>query len=236
MLFMVLSVPAGNSQAGAPAKTLKISQRNQSLLGRLGNYPDLEILSINCIEDLRALPDSIGKLAKLKQLIIDNGNGCSMNPVLPEWIGNLHLLEKLVLYGAQDPGGTGKQPKERHKFPDSMSQLKNLSYLDLGRNGLDEIPAFIKDLPRLRELRFQWNKLKAVPPFIVNLHELSTLMLDGNDLGDLSSFLKTLPKLTRVTLGNNCSISENTAKINKLRRTLPRVKVDFTEEYDCPAR
>jgi Leucine-rich repeat (LRR) protein len=240
MLFMVWCVPAGHGQAVAPAKTLKISQRNQSLLGRLGNYPDLEILSINCLEELHALPDSIGKLAKLKQLIIDNGNGCSMNPLLPDWIGNLHLLEKLVLYGAQDPGGTGaappKQPKERHKFPDSMSQLKNLNYLDLGRNGLDEIPAFVKDLPRLRELRFQWNKLKAVPPFIVNLHELSTLMLDGNDLDDLPSFLNTLPKLTRVTLGNNCSISENTAKMNELRRKVPRVKVDFTEEYDCPAR
>src|SRR5260370_3811811 len=131
MLFMVVSVPAGHGQAVAPAKTLKISQRNQSLLGRLGNYPDLEILSINCIEDLRALPDSIGKLAKLKQLIIDNGNGCSMNPVLPERIGNLHLLEKLVLYGAQDPAGTGTEPPEHpkalHPIPDSISHLQILS-------------------------------------------------------------------------------------------------------------
>src|SRR5438874_926228 len=100
---MVLFVPAGDGQTAPSAKTLKISDQNKSLLQRLGNYPDLEILSISCIEDLRALPDSIGKLAKLKQLIIDNGNGCSMNPLLPESIGNLHLLEKLVLYGAQDP-------------------------------------------------------------------------------------------------------------------------------------
>jgi len=239
LLFTVLTVPTVDGQPAVSAKTLKISQQNQSLLGRLGNYPDLEILSISCLEDLRVLPDSIGKLAKLKQLIVDNGNGCSMNPLLPASIGNLQLLEKLVLFGAQDPG-TGSerrvQPKERHKLPESMSQLKNLSYLDLGRNDLSEIPTFIKDFPRLRELRFQANKLKTVPSFIVNLHQLSTLMLDANDLDDLPSFLNTLPKLTRVTLGNNCSITQNAVKMNALKRTFPRVKFDFTDEYDCPAR
>jgi Leucine-rich repeat (LRR) protein len=106
----------------------------------------------------------------------------------------------------------------------------------LGRNGLDEIPTFVKDLPRLSELRFQANKLKAVPPFIVNLHELSTLRLDANDLDDLPSFLNTLPKLTRVTLGNNCSITQKSAKIKELTRKFPRFKFDFTDEYDCPSR
>jgi hypothetical protein len=80
----------------------------------------LETLAIDCIEDLRALPDSIGRLTKLKALVIDNGNGCQMSPVLPDSIGNLRLLEKLVLYGAQDPRGVGGrqpiQPGERHNF------------------------------------------------------------------------------------------------------------------------
>jgi Leucine-rich repeat (LRR) protein len=225
--------------AATPAKRLDISQRNASMLERLERYPDLEILSINCIENLRALPDSIGKLAKLKELILDNGNGCSMNPVLPESIGNLHLLEKLVLYGAQDPRGEGRersvQPKERHKFPAGMSQLKNLTYLDLGRNGLDEIPAFVKDLPQLRELRFQWNlKLKAIPPFIAGLRELRTLRLDADGLDDLPGFLNTLPKLTRITLGDNCSITQSAAKKSALKRRFPKAQLDFTDEYDCP--
>ena len=239
VLLVGLSVPSVDGQEAAPKKTLEISQKNASLLQRLGNYPDLETLAIHCLEHLRALPDSIGKLAKLKALIIDNGNGCSMNPLLPESIGNLHLLEKLVLYGAQDPQGAAGdrpvQPKERHRFPSSMSELKNLRYLDLGRNDLDEIPAFVKDLPRLTELRFQWNpKLKTLPPFIADLRELRTLSLDGNDLEDLPSFLNTLPKLTSITLGNNCSITQSAAKMNQLKKRFPRVKFDFTEEYDCP--
>lgn len=240
ILFIVLSAPIGYGQATASATSLEISQENESLLERLGSYSDLEFLSIHCLEGLRALPDSIGRLAKLKQLIIDNGNGCAMNPILPESIGNLHLLEKLVLFGAQDPRGDGTkpvQPKERHKFPTGMSQLKNLSYLDLGRNGLDQIPDFVKDLPRLSELRFQWNgKLKAIPPFLVNLRELSTLMLDADDLHDLPGFLSTLPKLTRVTLGDNCSITQNAAKMNELKRKFPKVEFDFEGEYDCPPR
>lgn len=220
---------------------LEISEKNATLLDHLGDYSDLEVLSISCLEKLQSLPDSIGRLADLRELKIDNGNGCSMNPVLPETIGNLRSLEKLVLYGAQDPRPVGHhlgpQPAERHKFPGSMSQLKNLVYLDLGRNGLEEIPLFVKDLPRLKELGFEWNmKLKELPAFLTNLRELTTLRLDSDGLDDLPDFLNTLPKLTRITLGNNCKITQDEAKIRDLKRRFPKVEFDFTDEYDCPAR
>jgi Leucine-rich repeat (LRR) protein len=118
-----------------------------------------------------------------------------------------------------------------------MSQLKNLMYLDLGRNGLEEIPPFVKDLPRLRELRFQWNmKLKEVPGFISNLRELTTLQLDADGLDDLPDFLNTLPELARISLGDNCKITQNVAKMKDLKRRFPKVTLDFTDEYDCPAK
>src|ERR1039458_475016 len=97
-----------------------------------------------------------------------------------------------------------------------MSQLKNLTYLDLGRNGLDEIPIFVKDLPRLREFRFAWDmKLKEIPAFIANLRELTTLELDADGLRDLPDFLNAMPKLTRITLGENCKITQNDAKMKR---------------------
>jgi Leucine-rich repeat (LRR) protein len=231
-----LSAPA----VSEPGKTLKISGANAKLLDHLGEYKDLEILSITCLESLKALPDSIGALTKLKELKIDNGNGCSMNPALPDSIGNLHSLEKLILYGAQDPHGVGKhlgpQPTERHKFPPSLSDLKNLAYLDLGRNGLDEMPSFIGDLPKLRELDFEWNvKLTAIPGFITNLGELETLKLAGNNLADLPDFLSKLPKLNRITLGNNCNITQSDAKMGDLKRRFRGINFDFEDEYDCPA-
>jgi Leucine-rich repeat (LRR) protein len=229
-----LLVPRGH--AASSVKTLEISEQNASLLDDIGSYSDLEVLSITCIESLQSLPDAIGNLTKLKELRIDNGNGCSMNPVLPETIGNLRSLEKLVLYGAQDPRGSGPQPRERHKFPRSMSQLKNLTYLDLGRNGLEEIPTFVQDLPKLRELRFQWNmQLKAVPTFLSNLRELTTLKLDADGLNDLPDFLNSLPKLTTITLGDNCKITQNAAKMRELKQRFPKMSLGFQDEYDCPA-
>jgi len=226
-------------QRPAPTIALKISQENAALLDGLGNYPDLETLTISCLENLRALPDSIGKLAKLKALIIDNGNGCSMNPVLPELIGGLQQLEKLVLYGAQDPRAEGRdhppQPTDRHPFPASMAQLKNLRYLDLGRNGFDEVPAFATKLPKLTELRLQANvALKALPPSIADLHELTTLKLDGNSFADLPDFLNALPKLTTVSLGDNCAITQSAAKKIALKARFPKIQFDFTDEFDCP--
>jgi Leucine-rich repeat (LRR) protein len=236
-LAVIVFLATALTNAAAPVKELTISEKNAELLQHIESYPDLEVLSISCLESLQSLPESIGKLTRLRELIIDNGNGCSMNPVLPESIGNLRSLEKLVLYGAQDPRDPGPQPAERHKFPSSMSQLKNLTHLDLGRNGLEEIPAFVKDLPRLRELGFDWNmKLKRVPTFLVDLPNLTTLRLNADDLEDLPDFLSTLPKLTRITLGNNCKIIQNEAKMRSLRKRFPKVTFDFEDEYDCPAK
>lgn len=236
--IMLASSPLLSAAQPSPA-TLEISSSNAYLLDQLERYPDLKVLKISCLEKLHSLPNSIGKLSKLNELIIDNGNGCSMNPSLPESIGELHSLRKLVLFGAQDPRGVGKatgpQPAVRHKFPTTMSQLKNLIYLDLGRNGLEEIPEFVKDLPHLQELGFAWNmRLKKIPEFLVNLRELKTLKLDSDGLTDLPDFLNKLPKLARITLGDNCAITKSEKKEKQLEERFPKVKFDFEDEYDCP--
>jgi len=120
-------------EVAASKKKLEVTSTNRQRLEELEQYPNLESLSISCIEDLRVLPDSVGQFKKLKELNIDNGNGCAMNPVLPESIGNLTSLETLILYGAQDPEGPGPQPGRRNEFPRSMSSLKRLTHLNLGR-------------------------------------------------------------------------------------------------------
>ena len=214
-------------------KKLAIADGNADLLQHLERYPDLEVLTISCAEGLQAVPNSIGRLTKLKELRMDNGNGCSMNPVLPETIGNLASLETLVLYGAQDPREPGSQPHQRHKFPRGMSQLKNLTYLDLGRNGLQEIPLFVRDLPKLKQLGFGWNmNLKEVPSFLTELRELDSLDLQANGLHDLPDFLNTLPKLRQVSMGDNHAITGDEGKKKELRRRFPKIEFNFDDEYD----
>jgi len=217
---------------------LKISGENAILLEKLKEYPNVEVLSISCVEALRALPEDIGELRKLRELDMNNGNGCSMNPKLPESLGNLEALEKLDLYGAQDPRPTGKrfgpQPIQRHMFPKSMSQLKGLAYLDLGRNGLEEIPDFVKELRHLKEFGFAWNmNVRALPPFLATLPELQTLRLDSDGLTDIPAFLRG-PRLSLITLGNNCTITTNAAKKRALEQRFPGVTLDFEDEYECP--
>ena len=60
---------------------------NEELINELGNYPNLEVLKIHCLEDLQVLPDAIGTLSKLKELNMDEGNGCAMNPSFPKPLG-----------------------------------------------------------------------------------------------------------------------------------------------------
>lgn len=217
---------------------LRISQKNAILLKKLKDYPNLEVLSISCVESLQAFPDDIGQLQKLRELNMNNGNGCSMNPSLPESIGNLQALEKLDLFGAQDPRPVGKhsgpQPAQRHAFPRSMWQLQALKYLDLGRNGLEEVPGFVKDLKHLKEFGFAWNmKVRTLPSFLATLPELQTLRLDSDGLTDIPAFLRG-PKLSFITLGNNCAITTNAAKKAVLEQRFHGVKLDFENEYDCP--
>jgi Leucine-rich repeat (LRR) protein len=234
------AITFGAQTASDPSKTktLTINDQNPKLLDQLKDYPNLEVLSIECLESLQALPDDIGLLVKLRELNINNEEGCAMNPKLPESIGNLQGLEKLDLYGAQDPRPVGEhygpQPTRRQEFPKSMSQLKALIYLNLGRNGFDEVPSFVQDLPHLKELGFAWNKnVKNLPPFLANLPELQKLRLDSDGLRDIPDFLNRSPKLSLVTLGDNCEITANAAKRKELTRRFPRIKFDFEGEYDC---
>jgi hypothetical protein len=217
-------------------RTMEISEKDVATLDHIGDYSDLRVLLIDCFENLQSLPESIGKLTDLEELTVayGHGNGCSMNPVLPETIGNLRSLRKLILYGAQDP--RLHEHQERHAFPLSMSQLKNITYLDLGGNGLEDIPEFVKDLPKLREIGFEYNELKEVPAFLSKLPVLTTLRLTGNDLNDFPDSLSALPGLIRVTLGNNCRITQTPRKMKALQQRFPKVKFNFDDEYDCPAQ
>ena len=203
----------------------------KSLPAGLGALVNLEVFSFGCLEHLDALPQEIGNLRKLKELIIDNGNGCSMNVRLPDSIGKLENLRVLRLYGALDAREDGQRvnPSRIKSLPGAIANLKKLEVLDLGRNGLTAVPPQIAGLSNLKTLRLDFNALRAVPAFVGNFANLNELALDANErIVDLPRLMAKF-KALRVSLGGNAlKLREQ----KSLRSRFPKIVFSFESEFD----
>lgn len=203
----------------------------KQLPAQLGTLLNLEMLDLSCLENLTALPAEIGLLKKLKQLRIFNGNGCSMNVTIPDSIGQLTELRVLVLYGALDGRyafAEGATPSKGKTLPKTMTQLRALKQLDLGRNGMKIVPPEIAALQQLTELGLDYNEITELPTFVGNLKNLRKLSLNGNDRVKLPSSLAKLSGL-RIELGNNRLTLYEQAQ---LRKRFPHIIFAF--ENDLP--
>ena len=89
---------------------------------------------------LRALPDSIGNLTKLRILDLSSNDLRE----LPDSIGNLKNLEELYL----------SKNYEFSKLPDSIGNLESLKILELEGTNLDTLPESIGNLTNLENLSF----------------------------------------------------------------------------------
>lgn len=87
--------------------------------------------------------------------------------------------------------------------------------LDLGDQGLDELPAEIGCLPHLERLDLRYNHLTALPAALGELASLRELDLRHNQLASLASELGRLGKLQKLVLGNN-RLSELPAGMGRL--------------------
>jgi Leucine-rich repeat (LRR) protein len=202
------------------------------LPARLGELVNLEALELSCLEKLEDLPEEIGRLRKLEELIIDNGNGCTMNVSLPRSIGRLSSLRVLRLYGALDASETGEDGTERRgrskRLPDTLADLQSLEELDLGRNGLRAVPPQVASLRRLRKLALDYNAIHEIPSFVGDLTSLRELSLHSNGGVRLPASLARLKGL-RVSLGNNkLTLREQ----RRLRASFPNAVFSFKNEYD----
>jgi leucine-rich repeat protein SHOC2 len=211
-------------------------QQMKHLPAGLGTLVNLKELRISCLETLEDLPDEIGKLRQLEKLIIDNGNGCSMNISFPVAIGNLRNLKILRLYGALDsrevgPKRTISNPRGGG-LPSTIAKLQNLEELDLGRNGIDRIPNQVGELLNLRKLSLDYNEIHEIPDFIGNLKKLQELSILGMGGVKLPESLRSFKKL-KISMGNNCL---KLKAQDELRKLFPKVEFDFRNIfYDAAA-
>jgi hypothetical protein len=201
----------------------------------LGRLVNLEALEIACLEKLEDLPEEIGRLQKLRELVIDNGNGCAMNVALPRSIGRLANLRVLRLYGALDGRDAGAAEPARNapskSLPETLADLQQLEELDLGRNGLRSVPPQIAALRGLKKLSLDYNDIRQLPSFVGDLPNLSELSVNANGGIALPPSLSRLKGL-QVFMGNN---RLTLAAQRQLRTRFPGAVFSFENEFDDDA-
>jgi Leucine-rich repeat (LRR) protein len=201
----------------------------------LGRLVNLEALELACLEKLEELPEELGQLQKLQELVIDNGNGCSMNVRLPRSVGRLASLRVLRLYGALDGREVGAddpaQNAPSRPLPDTLANLSGLEELDLGRNGISTVPRQVASLRGLKKLSLDYNSISVLPSFVGDLPNLQELSLNANGGVTLPASLAKVKGL-KLYMGNNrLKLRDQRA----LRARFPNATFSFENEYDDDA-
>ncbi len=147
---------------------------------------------------LSELPPEIGKLSKLKKLILGSwkkiASGWISNSLssLPPKIGQLTNLIYLDLYN-----------NTLNSLPPEIGQLTNLTVLYLNSNALNSLPSEIGQLTNLTVLHLGGNSLSSLPPEIGQLTNLRVLYLGRNSLSSLPPEIRQLSNLTKLYLDSN---------------------------------
>lgn len=164
---------------------------------------------LNCLNlaglQLATIPKEIFTLTNIDDLELEANQLKSLS----KKIGNLKLLNVLQLYGNQIKS-----------LPDEITAL-TLKELVLANNGLDQIPAQVKDLNQLENLYLSDNKFKSVPQEIFSLKGGQYFTLRNNPLsfipkevGHLNGFswfsLRGTPLLTRLKFFADFYVNKDT--------------------------
>jgi len=138
----------------------------------IGQLKELRNLMLSSCESLELLPGNIGVLTNLEFL---NMAQCKQLKSLPDSIGNLSSLCDLSLIGNST----------LTELPESLGNLLNLKKLDLSNcSGLEfeSFPDTLCTLTALREVEFGSCSLGEIPGFLEELSDLDYLGLENCNL------------------------------------------------------
>ncbi|KAK4745119.1 hypothetical protein SAY87_011431 [Trapa incisa] len=186
------------------------------LTGDIGSLTELQTLDLSYNKGLKgALPDAIGNLRKLTNLILV---GCGFTGSIPSSIG---LLQELVFLSLNSNGFTGP-------IPPSIGNLTNLYWLDLADNQLTgSIPVSNGSTPGLdlllntKHFHLGNNRLTGTVPgkLLSSEMKLIHLLLDNNQLtGSLPSTVGLVQTLEAVRLDGNSFSGPLPTNLNNLTK------------------
>ncbi|WVY94674.1 hypothetical protein V8G54_033762 [Vigna mungo] len=204
------------------SRITSISLASMSLSGQLtsdiGLLSELVILDLSYNKNLTGpLPDNIGKLRKLRNLLLIN---CGFTGPIPATIGN---LERLVFLSLNSNGFTGP-------IPAAIGNLSNVYWLDLAENQLEgPIPISNGTTPGLdmmyntKHFHFGVNKLSGNIPaelFSSKMSLIHVLFESNRFTGSIPSTLGLVKSLEVVRFDNNFfsgSLPENINNLTSVR-------------------
>jgi Leucine-rich repeat (LRR) protein len=172
-----------------------VSLRHLSIIWKITYLPEwireMQSLTELAIEYtyIEKLPDSIGNLISLKELILRSNRELTS---LPDSMGNLKNLTKLELRYS---------PIE--SLPDWIGNLQNLTELSLCGTKIKRLPNWIGNLDNLDELSLRDNKnLKCLPDSIGKLKKLALLDLSGSAIEKLPDAMANCSSLECIDVSD----------------------------------
>jgi Protein tyrosine and serine/threonine kinase/Leucine rich repeat len=146
----------------------------------------LEILDLSN-NDLSALPDDFIQLKSLKAVFFIKNNF----EEIPEVLGRCPELDVIGF----------KSNKIKHISEYALP--KNLRWLTLTDNQLEQLPKTMGYLHRLQKLMLAGNYLRKLPDEMANCKNLELIRLSVNRLTSLPTWLLTLPRLSWLAYSGN---------------------------------
>jgi Leucine-rich repeat (LRR) protein len=174
-------------------RVTQLSLYNRNLSGKISraikDLPELTFFYIGNDPIVDSIPSEIGQLTKLTYLHIRN----TEIRYAPAEIGLLKNLTALYL----------RYNNQLSKIDANLSDLDQLSSLDIYSNALEELPDGISEMAELTSINAYSNQITSLPATIVNSPKLTLLQMQTNKLSTLPANFENLSTLTSLNLSAN---------------------------------
>lgn len=207
----VLSLPSNSISGKIPPEVTK--------------FINLRVLNLSGNELIGAIPD----LSGLKNLRVLDLSANYFSGNFPSWIGNLTGLVSL---------GLGENLYTESVIPESLGDLKNLTWLYLGGSHLKgEIPESIYEMEALETLDLSRNKLSGkISRSISKLKNVSKIELFSNNLtGEIPEELADLTNLQEIDLSANKFFGKLPKQIGEMKNLVVFQLYDNSFSGQIPA-
>ncbi|XP_030476814.1 disease resistance protein RPV1-like [Syzygium oleosum] len=221
----------GWSQIKMPRlKVLNLTRCNEMLITpNFSGYPLLEMLILEGCFQLVKLDNSICQLSFLVSL---NLKSCYNLNVLPQEIGNMEALKELLIDGTsiqEIPESIARTEKleilsasncsSLTYLPESICNIKALSMLLLDNVKIPELPDSVGSLVKLKRLSLrECRRIQKLPESIGKLGcSLVELDISGTPIWELPDSMRNLHRL-RVLKMEHCPVREFPSAIGELRK------------------